>query len=168
MDGAILAFARVDSPEAHFALGNAYARIGSNSAAVESNPASADGNSASIASYQASIASYDRALALRPEWTEASENRDLVQSLLPPPEDEEEEEQGGDPAPPPSFDPDDIQIEEDEIRGERGEVDGSLLNEDQLTEMWMRRLQTSPGEFLRRRFAIERAEREAAGAGGGR
>ncbi len=168
MDGAILAFARVDSPEAHFALGNAYARIGSNSAAVESNPASADGNSASIASYQASIASYDRALALRPEWTEASENRDLVQSLLPPPEDEEEEEQGGDPAPPPSFDPDDIQIEEDEIRGERGEVDGSLLDEDQLTEMWMRRLQTSPGEFLRRRFAIERAEREAAGAGGGR
>lgn len=160
MDGAILAFARADSPEAHFALGNTYARIGSTEASIENSEAS-------IASYEASIASYERALTLRPDWAEARENRELVQSLLPPPEDEEEEQQGGDPAPPPSFDPDDIQIEEDEVRGERGEVDGSLLDEDQLTEMWMRRLQTSPGEFLRRRFAIERAEQEGAGAGGG-
>ncbi len=163
MDGAILAFARVDSPEAHFALGNAYARIGSDQASVDG----AEGSMASITSYEASIASYERALTLRPEWTEAKENRELVQSLLPPPPNDEEEEAGGDTAPPPSFDPDDIQIEEEEIRGERGEVDGSLLDEDQLAEMWMRRLQTSPGEFLRRRFAIERAEREAAGPGGG-
>jgi len=176
MDGAVLAFARVDSPEAHFALGNTYARIGSNGASVAGNApsvvenaASAESYAASITSYEASIASYDRALALRPDWAEARENRDLVRSLLPPPpDDEEEEEQGGDPAPPPSFDPDDIQIEEDEVRGERGEVDGSLLDEDQLTEMWMRRLQTSPGEFLRRRFAIERAERETPGPGDGR
>jgi Ca-activated chloride channel family protein len=107
-------------------------------------------------------------LALRAGWTEAIENRELVRSLLPPPPDDEEEEERGDAAPPPSFDPDDIQFEEEEIRGERGEVDGSLLDEDQLTEMWMRRLQTSPGEFLRRRFAIERAEREAAGPGADR
>ena len=166
MDGAILAFARVDSPEAHFALGNTYARIGSDAASVESDAASAESYEASIMSYEASITSYDRALALRPDWAEAQENRELVQSLLPPPREEQDEEARGDPAPPPSFDPDDIQIEEDEVRGERGEVDGSLLDEDQLTEMWMRRLQTSPGEFLRRRFAIERAEREAAGPGG--
>jgi Ca-activated chloride channel family protein len=164
MDGAVLAFARVDSPEAHFALGNTYARIGSDQASIENGETSI----ASITNYEASIASYDRALTLRPDWTEAQENRELVQSLLPPPpDDEEEDEQGGDTAPPPSFDPDAIEISEDEIRGERGEVDGSLLDEDQLTEMWMRRLQTSPGEFLRRRFAIERAEREAAGPGGG-
>ncbi len=163
VDGAILAFARVDSPEAHFALGNTYARIGSDQASVGGGEASM----ASITSYEASIASYGRALTLRPDWTEASENRELVRSLLPPPPDAEEEERGGEPAPPPSFDPDDIQFEEEEIRGERGEIDGSLLDEDQLTEMWMRRLQTSPADFLRRRFAIERAEREAAGPGGG-
>ena len=33
-----------------------------------------------------------------------------------------------------------------------------LLNDEQITEMWMRRLQTTPADFLRQRFAVEVAE----------
>jgi len=136
MDGAIQAFARSAEPEAHFALGNSYARLGS---------------------FEASVASYDLALEARPDWTEARENRDLVLALIPPPPDEEEE--GERQALPPHFDPDEIQFDERGEEGERGEIDERLVSDEQLTEMWMRRLQTSPGDFLRRRFAIEAAQR---------
>ncbi len=34
----------------------------------------------------------------------------------------------------------------------------SVLSDEQLAEMWMRRLQTTPADFLRQRFAMEAAE----------
>ena len=138
MDGAVLAWARVDSPEAHFGLGNAYARLGSLDAAV---------------------ASYERALELRPDWMEAEENRDLVRSLIPPPPEEEDQETAE--AAPPNLDADEVQFDEQGDQGERGEVAQDLLSDEQIAEMWMRRLQTSPGDFLRRRFAIENQQRAA-------
>ena len=144
MDGAVLAWARVDSPEAHFGLGNAYARLGS---------------------LEASIASYERALELRPGWTDAEENRELVQSLIPPPAEEGEEEAGE--AGPPNMDPDEVQFDEQGEQGERGEVSMDLMSDEQIAEMWMRRLQTSPGDFLRRRFAIENQRRAGPPSGGG-
>jgi len=144
MDGAILAWARVESPEAYFGLGNAYARLGS---------------------YEAAIASYDQALDLRTGWIEAEQNRALVESLIPPPPEEEEGEAGQ--ALPPNMDPDELVFDEEGEGGERGEVDQSLMSDEQLTEMWMRRLQTSPADFLRRRFAIENLQRNAGPGGGG-
>ena len=144
MDGAVLAWARVDSPEAHFGLGNAYARIGS---------------------LDASVASYERALELRPDWVQAEENRELVRSLIPPPPEEEDEETAE--AAPPNLDADEVQFDEQGDQGERGEVAQDLLSDEQITEMWMRRLQTSPGDFLRRRFAIENQQRAAMPPGAG-
>jgi len=137
MDRAILAWARVDSPEAYFGLGNAYARLGS---------------------YESAVASYDQALEMRPGWIEAEQNRTLVESLMPPPPEEGDESDAG-AAPPPNLGADDVQFDERGERGERGEVEQELFSDEQITEMWMRRLQTSPGEFLRRRFAIENARR---------
>ena len=65
------------------------------------------------------------------------------------------------------MDADEVQFDEEGDGGERGEVSGDLLSDEQITEMWMRRLQTSPGDFLRRRFAIEN-QRRASSPGGGR
>lgn len=144
MDAAILAWARVESPESYFGLGNAYARLGG---------------------YEAAITSYDRALQLRPDWAEAEQNRALVESLIPPPPEEAGDESGE--ALPPNQTADDVEFDEDGERGEVGEVDQGLFSEEQLTEMWMRRLQTSPADFLRRRFVIENARRGDPGAGGG-
>ena len=139
-ENAILQFARSDLPEAHFNLGNCYAYLGD---------------------FEAAVASYEAALRGRPDWVEARENRDMVQALIP-----TEEEAGDPPAQtgPPSFDPDEVQFDERGEKGEEGEVEAALLSDDQITEMWMRRLQASPAEFLRRRFF---AEAEARRLGGG-
>ena len=116
---------------------------------------------AQLGDFEAAVASYEAALQGRPDWIEARENRDLVQALTP-----TEEEAGDPPAQtgPPSFDPDEVQFDERGEKGEEGEVEAALLSDDQITEMWMRRLQASPAEFLRRRFF---AEAEARRLGGG-
>jgi Ca-activated chloride channel family protein len=134
LEQALAELARVDSPEALFNAGNASARLGL---------------------YDEAVASYDAALADRPDWTEARENRDLVAALL--------EVEADDDLPPPtgepSFDADQVEFDE---QGERGEVEAAAMTDDQLQEMWMRRLQTTPADFLRARFASEVAESEQA------
>jgi Ca-activated chloride channel family protein len=136
-ENAITQFARADAPETYFNTGNAFASLGD---------------------YEQAVINYDVALESRPDWIDARENRDLVQALIE--LQAEEEPPGGDAPPgPPSFDPDEIQFDERGERGERGEVDMEQLSADQLAEMWMRRLQTSPAQFLRSRFAAEAAQR---------
>ena len=139
-DGAILAWALVETPEADYGMGNAYALSGD---------------------YTSAVASYDRALAARPAWVEARENRDFVASLIPPPP--EESDDLPEPAPPPNLEADDVEFDNDEERGERGEVPQELLSDEELAEIWLRRLQTSPENFLRRRFLIEQARRTGEG-----
>jgi Ca-activated chloride channel family protein len=102
------------------------------------------------------VSSYDAALELRPDWTEAQENRELVASLIPPPEEKEPGE-----APPPgdpTFAPDEVRFDEKGEQGQTGEVEMSTLSEEQIAEMWMRRLQTSPADFLRIKFALQAEE----------
>lgn len=134
-DAAIDWLARVQSPEGYYNLGNAFARIGAYSEAVES---------------------YDLALELRPDWSEAQENRDLVASLIPPPE--QEEEGAAPPQGEPSFDPDEVRLDDKGEQGQVGEVEMQMLSDEQIAEMWMRRLQTSPADFLRIKFALQAEE----------
>ena len=108
------------------------------------------------------MVNYDVALETRLDWIEASENRDLVQALIER-QAEEDQPEGDAPPGPPSFDPDEVQFDERGEQGERGEVDPGMLDADQLAEMWMRRLQTSPAQFLRNRFAVEAAQRASGG-----
>ena len=42
-------------------------------------------------------------------------------------------------------------------QGAEGEVEMQKLSDEQLSEMWMRRLTDSPAAFLRRRFMMESA-----------
>lgn len=133
-DAAIDAFAADPSPEAAFDFGNAQARLGN---------------------YQQAVASYQQALADRPGWIEAQENLDLVQAILDAQADDAPQGNPGDP----TFAPDELQFDDQAPQGERGEVDMQQLTDEQIAEMWMRRLQTSPADFLRRRFATEVAQR---------
>lgn len=127
---ALDAFAQVDSALAYFDLGNSYAALDN---------------------YEQAIASYDIALERRPDWREARENRELVRARIPPEPEEEEPPPGGEP----SFSADEVVLDDKADQGTRGEVEMSTLSDDQLAEMWMRRLSTSPADFLRRRFAME-------------
>ncbi len=138
LEQALSELARVDSPEARFNTANASARLGF---------------------YTDAVASYDAALGARPGWTAAVENRDLVATLI-----EQDAESDAPPPPggPPTFDADQVEIDEQGEQGERGEVDESTMTDEQLQEMWMRRLQTTPADFLRTRFASEVAETQPA------
>lgn len=131
---AINQFALLNTPESHFYLGNCYARIQAFPAAAES---------------------YEEALRLRSGFIEAEENHRLALSLI---EQEKEEEK-----PPegeaPNLDPDEIKFDEKGKQGKEGEVQKSAFTEEQLAEMWMRNIQTSPGDFLRFKFRIQ-AERK--------
>jgi Ca-activated chloride channel family protein len=134
MDDAISWFARRDSPEAAYNLGNAYALLGE---------------------YETAVASYEQALEARPDWDEARANRDLVASLIPPPPEEGQ-------APPernddPSFDPDEVRVDEEQEGGSPGEVPLEQLSPEDIEAMWLRGLQSSPADFLRNRFFLERA-----------
>jgi Ca-activated chloride channel family protein len=139
LDLATAQFARLDTPEAAYNLGNTFALM---------------------ELYEDALAAYEEALAARPDWEEAQQNRDLIAALLETPP---EPEPQGQPGAPPSFDPDEIQVDDKADQGEMGEVEMSLLSDDQIAEMWMRRLQTSPADFLRWRFAAEAARQETGG-----
>jgi Ca-activated chloride channel family protein len=93
------------------------------------------------------------ALARRPGWSEAEENRALVVSLIPPPEPESDEEQQGDP----HYTPDEVKFDEKGKKGKEGQVE-QMLTDEQKAEMWLRRLQVTPADFLRRKFAAQAAE----------
>jgi Ca-activated chloride channel family protein len=130
---AVDSFSRVTSAEGAFNLGNAYAML---------------------SRYEEALAAYEAAVAERPDWTEAVENRDAVLAMIPQQLELPEEEQGSGE---PSLDPDEIRFDEKGKQGKVGQIERAQLTDEQLAEMWLRRLQTSPGDYLRQRFAVEAA-----------
>jgi Ca-activated chloride channel family protein len=128
------AFARRDSAEAHYNQGNARLMLGT---------------------YDAAIACYDRALARRPEWPQALQNRAIAAARA-----RLAENQGGDMG--------DQKIGADEIvfdskkpnEGQETEVDGEkALSDAEIQALWLRRVQTRPADFLRAKFAWQQALR---------
>jgi Ca-activated chloride channel family protein len=126
------ALVTLDTARGHFQRGNALARL-------ERLPEAA--------------AAYERALELEPELAEARFNLDWVSGLLEL-DQKEYEDAGGTGG----------QLEADAIvfdeRGAKGkgemteeEARAQGLSDAELRELWMRRVQTTPGDFLRRKFA---------------
>jgi Ca-activated chloride channel family protein len=136
------AFARVDSPEAWYDLGNAYAKAGE---------------------LKLAVSAYDKALAGRPGWPEAQANRTLVASLIPPEKKPDEEEGPADP----NQKPDEVKFDDKGKKGKRGQVDVPLLTDEQIAQMWLRGIQPSPAEFLRRKFAAQAQKKAPAAPAGG-
>lgn len=128
------AFARAGSAEGAFDRGNALVMLGK---------------------YDGAVTSYDRALALRPGWAEAADNRavavvrrDRLKTV------------GGD-ATGGQVKADAIVFEKGKAKPEAGEVQvagGKPLTDDELRGLWLKRVQTKPADFLRAKFAYERQE----------
>jgi Ca-activated chloride channel family protein len=122
-------FALLDSSESWFNQGNALAYL---------------------KKYPDAVHAYAEALKERPHWREAEENLALVRSLIPPPpkkSDEEQEEA-------PNLKPDQVKVDEKAKKGKKASFN---MSPEQMADIWMRNIQTSPADFLRRKFAIESA-----------
>ena len=126
------AFARRDSAEAHFNQGNAWLMRGK---------------------YETAVACYDRALAKRPDWKEAIENRNLAAARA-----KMVEQKGGDLG--------DQKLGADKIvfdknkKNEGQDTDvtgGKALSDQEIQALWLRRVQTKPADFLKAKFAYQEA-----------
>ncbi len=132
-EAAVGQFARVETPEGYFNLGDAYAHLGQ---------------------LDQALASYEEALRRRPDYKEAGENRDLVRSLIQNKKSKEKEEEppeGKDP----TYNPDEVKFDEKGKKGKKGEIEQAELSAEQIQQVWMRRLQTTPSDFLRLKFAAQ-------------
>ncbi|HVP42417.1 MAG TPA: tetratricopeptide repeat protein [Terriglobales bacterium] len=132
------AFARGDSAEAHYNQGNARLMMGK---------------------YQDAIDCYARALARRPGWKEAADNRDLAAARA-----KGVERKGGDLG--------DQKIGADKIvfdskaknSGQDTEIaGGKALSNPEIQALWLRRVQTRPADFLKAKFAYQQAIRAEGG-----
>jgi Ca-activated chloride channel family protein len=130
-EAAVAYFARLDTAEAWFNRGNALARLDR---------------------LEEAEAAYGEALTRHPGWLEAEANRALVAGIL-----KRREEEQGEPGDP-SLDADDTVVDERGKRGKAGEVKVEQLDAAALEALWLRRLETSPAGYLRRKFAIQAEE----------
>jgi Ca-activated chloride channel family protein len=131
-EDALNAFALVDSPESWYNQGNALAYLGK---------------------YAEAVQAYRQALARRSPWREAQKNMALVASLIPKPKDKKkdnEEEIS------PNLPPDQTKFDE---KGEKGQKTIQIkADPEKMADIWMRNIQTTPADFLRRRFAVQAAQ----------
>jgi len=100
--------------------------------------------------YDQSIAAFDRALGFQPGWTEALENRALALARR-----DRIQKQVGDEST--DQEPDqtvvDLNAKHGEQKAETSE--GDRLSDAELQATWLRRVQTTPGDFLRVKFAYQ-------------
>jgi Ca-activated chloride channel homolog len=131
-NAALNAFVLSDTAEAWYNQGDALAHLGK---------------------YPEAVAAFQQALALRPHWKEAEDNLTLVQSLIPKPKaDKKDKEQE---AEAPDIPPDQTKFDE---KGEKGKQAKVNVKPATIADIWMRNIQTTPADFLRRRFAIQAAK----------
>ncbi len=141
---AIQHFSRLETAESYFNLGNAFVHIND---------------------YKQAVASYDHALEIEPGLAEAEQNRKLVQALLEKLAEEKGEKERSEPGSQLGADeiviadPDDP-TKREETEGEPIELQQEMYSDEQLNEMWMRRVQTSPADFLRIKFAFQLQAKE--------
>jgi Ca-activated chloride channel family protein len=129
------AFARRDTAEAHYNQGNAWLMRGK---------------------YETAVACYDRALKKSPAFKDAKENRALAAARA-----KMTEAKGGDMG--------EQLIGADKIvfdnkaknEGQDTEIAGGKpLSDQEMQALWLRRVQTRPADFLKAKFAYQKAARE--------
>jgi Ca-activated chloride channel family protein len=130
---ALNAFALDDSAEAWYNQGDALAHLGR---------------------YPEAAQAFQQALARRHPWIDAQKNLELVQSLIPKPKkkDKDQEQEMA-----PNLPPDQIKFDEKGKHGKSQTVQAKV-DPKKMAEIWMRNIQTTPADFLRRRFAIQAAQ----------
>jgi Ca-activated chloride channel family protein len=135
---AAAAFGQLASAEAHFNRGNALLLLGE---------------------YDKAIDAFDAALQLRPGWSPALTNRDLAslrRARLAPSEDDAGGTGG-------MLGADEIVFDDtgrvDSAKGEQVVDDAAVMSDTQMRELWLRRVETRPADFLQARFARQLALR---------
>jgi Ca-activated chloride channel family protein len=139
-EAAGIAFSGVTFAESHFNRGNALIFQGK---------------------YEDAMKAFDQALLQRPDWKEAKENREIARLRAERLKQEGGEGTGG------KLEADDYVFNEggDKKAGqEQDEVvqmdGGEKLSDEELRALWLRRVQTNPGDFLRSKFAYQLQQRE--------
>lgn len=139
-------FARVPGADGAFDQGNAWLMAGA---------------------YDGAVASYDRALGFRPGWKDAEENKALALARKKAIDDagkDATDEQTG------QADPDEIVFDGKKTGEDQEakplELAGEKLSDDQLRATWLRRVQTTPGQFLKAKFAYQAATQDKGPNGG--
>lgn len=131
-EGALNAFALLDSAEAWYDQGDALAHLGK---------------------YPEAVQAYQQALARRQPWPEAQENVALVESLIPKAKNKDKDKER---EIAPNLPPDQTKFDE---KGKKGEKTMQVkLDPKKMADIWMRNIQTTPADFLRRRFAMQAAQ----------
>ena len=127
-------FAQVDTAYGYFYLGNAMAHQDR---------------------LEEALASYDKALALDPEFGEAQFNRDWVQGLYDLSQ-KEYDDYGGTGG---KLGADDFVFDDRAKNAEQtmteAEAKAQGMTDDQIESMWMRRVQTTPAQFLETKFSYQ-------------
>ena len=141
-EAAARTFARVPGAEGAFDQGNAWLMHGQ---------------------YETAIAIYDRALTFQPGWQDAEENKALALArkakLDASGKDRDQEQTNSNE----NSEPDEIVFDQkgNNKRGEPTELAGGDMSDKELNAMWLRRVQTTPGDFLRAKFAYQAAKEVA-------
>lgn len=123
------AFAARDTAEAAFDQGNALVMLGQ---------------------YDDAMQRYDRALALRPGWAKAVNNREIARIRG-----ERKKLEGGETG---NTDdkPDEVVFDKTKKGGEDTTVEAEkAMSDDQVRALWLKRVQTQPADFLRAKFAYQ-------------
>lgn len=132
-EDALNAFALSDSAEAWYNQGNALAHLGK---------------------YPESAQAYQQALVRRHPWPEAQQNLELVESLIPKAKNKDNEEQEE----ATNLPPDQVKVDEKGKKGKKTQIQQAKIDPKKLAEIWMRNIQTTPADFLRRRFEMQAAQ----------
>jgi len=125
-------FGRVDTPDGAFNRGNALVMQGK---------------------YEDAIAAYDIALAGNPEMKAAEENRAIAEIRA-----KNMERPEGDQGGPTEVGADEIVFDESgkSSEGDEYQVESEqALSQEEIQEMWLRRVQTKPADFLRSKFSYQ-------------
>jgi Ca-activated chloride channel family protein len=145
-EAAAKTFARVPGADGAFDQGNAWLMHGK---------------------YDAAIKSYDRALGFHPGWKEAEDNKALAlarKAMLEAPAKHRAEDQTG------AYTADKIVFDQkgDDKKAKPREINGKKMSDAELRALWLRRVQTTPGDFLRAKFAYQAAEQQNGRMDGGK
>ncbi|WP_424814313.1 VWA domain-containing protein [Roseococcus sp. YIM B11640] len=108
------------------------------------------------------ISAYDRALHLRPDFPEARENRAIAEAFRRQQQEAEAARANNQTDDPEARPPDPSQVVADQPPqppGQQGQpqAPGHGLSDDEIQQMWMRRVGGTPADFLRQRFARQAA-----------
>lgn len=137
-ESAVKAFNRVNTYQSHFNRGNALVMLGK---------------------YEDAVKAYDRALQLRPDWDPARENREIA--LL---RGERTKDEGGD-VTGGKLGADDIVIETGKRKNQSKQSEivsgGQQMSDKEIQALWLRRVETKPADFLRRKFAFQISHRDS-------